>query len=99
MRSADLPRRIWALEIHLKDEVGKHASSAAHSMVGFVLIDPTGDMHPNSVLMTYLNLPKMIGEQHGALFVVHPAKTFKIAAYDLLPPFRAIHGHSKPVVA
>ncbi len=96
MRLADLPRRIWALEIHLKDEVGKHASSVARSMVGFILIDPTGDVHPNSVLMTYLNFPKMTGDQHGALFVACSATTFKIAALDLLPPFRAIHGHATP---
>jgi len=96
MRLVDLPRRVWGLEIHLKDEVGKHATEAARSMVGFILIDPTGDNHPNSVLMTYLNLPKLTEEPHGALVVTRLAKGFQIPQLDLVPPFRAIHGHAAP---
>jgi len=96
MRLADLPRRVWALEIHLKDEVGKHATEAARSMIGFILIDPTGDVHPNSVLVTYLNLPMVTDEQHGAMVVARPAKSFQIPPLGLLPPFRAIHGHAAP---
>jgi hypothetical protein len=84
---------VWALEIHLKSEVGKHAASAASSMVGFLLIDPTGDVHRNSVLMTYINLRKINGGVAWSLFV-KPRKFVKIPGHGFLPPFRTIHGHA-----
>ena len=96
MRLIDAPRRVWALEIHLKADVGKHATEAARSMVGFILIDPTGDVNPNSVLMTYLNIPQLTPAQHGALLVARHEKSFQIPPLELLPPFRAIHGHAIP---
>ena len=95
MRIWDLPRRLWALEIHMKNRVGKHATSAASSMVGFILIDPTGDVHLNSALMTYVNLPLVNGRDKGSLSV-KLKKSYQVPAHGFLPPFRKIHGHAKP---
>lgn len=55
LRMMDLPKRVWVLELHLKAIYGDHGKSNIPSLVGFVLIDPTGDTATNSILMFYLN--------------------------------------------
>ena len=55
LRTMDLPKRVWILELHLKDIYGAHGKSNTPSLVGFVLIDPTGDIVTNAVLMFYIN--------------------------------------------
>lgn len=55
LRMMDLPKRVWVLELHLKEIYGEHEKSNSSSLVGFVLIDPTGDTVTNSILMFYLN--------------------------------------------
>ena len=55
IRLMDLPKRVWVFELHLKDKYGEHGSGNINSLVGFILIDPTGDDTINSALMMYLN--------------------------------------------
>lgn len=55
LRTMDLPKRVWILELHLKSIYGTQGAANTPSLVGFVLIDPTGDTVTNSVLMLYLN--------------------------------------------
>lgn len=54
LRLMNLPKRVWVLELHLKDHYGAQ-ETVANSLVGFILIDPTGDDVSNSVLMVYQN--------------------------------------------
>lgn len=55
LRLMNLPKRVWVLELHLKSLYGAHGANSAKTLVGFVLIDPTGDNVTNSVLMLYQN--------------------------------------------
>lgn len=55
LRTMDLPKRVWVLELHLKENYGLHGTANTPTLVGFVLIDPTGDTVTNSILMLYLN--------------------------------------------
>ena len=55
LRNMDLPKRVWVLELHIKDIYGSHGKANAPSLIGFILIDPTGDIVTNAVLMFYIN--------------------------------------------
>jgi hypothetical protein len=69
LRLADLPRRVWVLELHAKELFGKHLSSGADSLVGFILLDSTGDDAASAMVMIYLNLPAFTDNVHGSLIV------------------------------
>ena len=55
LRTMDLPKRVWVFELHLKDIYGAHGKANTPGLIGFVLIDPTGDIVTNAVLMFYIN--------------------------------------------
>ncbi|PPC82986.1 MAG: hypothetical protein CTY38_05350 [Methylotenera sp.] len=55
LRLMNLPKRVWVLELHLSSLYANHGNGVVNSLVGFVLIDPTGDDVSNSVLMVYQN--------------------------------------------
>jgi len=55
LRLMNLPKRVWVLELHLTSLYANHGNGVVNTLVGFVLIDPTGDDVSNSVLMVYQN--------------------------------------------
>ncbi len=67
LRTADLPRRVWALEIHLSDRYGGHGSSSVESMVGLILLDSTSDAEEGSMLLNYLDYILLFGAEQSAL--------------------------------
>ena len=97
LRMADLPRRVWALEIHDKARYADHAKHEAVSLVGFVLLDPTGDDRSNTMLMSYLNLPIFSDLTEGVLLVSQDWQTILTAASEMLPPFWSIGRHAEPI--
>jgi hypothetical protein len=96
LRLGDLPRRVWVLELHLKNLYGAHAKGNTASLVGFILLDSTGDAAATAMLMVYLNLPAFTNNQHGSLIVAAEAewKAIQIGATDPTLPFRDLDGLS-----
>ncbi len=72
LRMRELPRRIWVLELHLK---AAYSHGKFKSLVGLILMDPTGDAVESSVMMTYFNLPTFTTEPTGVLSFFEPAMT------------------------
>jgi hypothetical protein len=90
LRLVNLPRRVWVMELHLKDRYGAHARQNTASLVGFILLDSTGDAAATAMLMIYLNLPAFTNNEFGSLVVSTEAewKAFQIGATDPVFPFR-----------
>lgn len=64
LRTQDLPRRVWVLEVHNRAQFGMSNSNIPQSsLVGLLLIDPTGDaLDANkNILLSFLNFPAFIG--------------------------------------
>lgn len=85
LRLADLPRRVWVLELHLKEGYGTHASLRAASLVGFILLDSTSDAASTAMLFIYLNFPAFSDTDKGSL-VVATADEWKAIQIDGTPP-------------
>jgi hypothetical protein len=96
LRLGDLPRRVWVLELHLKHLYGAHAQGNTASLVGFILLDSTGDAAATATLMVYLNLPAFTSNQHGSLIIAADAdwKAVQIAATPPVFPFRDLDDQS-----
>lgn len=90
LRLGDLPRRVWVLELHLTHLYGAHAQGNAASLVGFILLDSTGDAAATATLMVYLNLPAFTSNAHGSLIIASEAewKAVQISATPPVLPFR-----------
>ncbi|MDB5937401.1 MAG: hypothetical protein JWQ01_4745 [Massilia sp.] len=67
LRLMDLPKRVWVFEIHRADVYGASLVNTVPSLVGLILIDPTADVLPYSILLLHLNLPDIVGLPHGTL--------------------------------
>lgn len=68
LRLSDLPRRVWVFELHITAHYGAHGAGNTATLVGIVLIDPTGDVLDASVLLAHFNLPAIIaGIPQGVL--------------------------------
>ena len=68
LRMMDMPKRVWALEIHQAKEYGKHDHGDMQAtLVGLILVDPTADIIPMSTLLMHLNLPALFGLRCGVL--------------------------------
>lgn len=67
LRLADLPRRVWVFELHMDNAYGTNAAANAGTLVGMVLLDPTGDVLEGSVLVSYYNFPAITGGPQGVL--------------------------------
>ena len=67
LRLMDLPKRVWIFEIHSAANYAANLQNAVGSLVGLIFIDPTADVLPYSILMLHLNLPAIVGMQHGIL--------------------------------
>jgi hypothetical protein len=68
LRLNDLPRRVWVFELHTLSNYGSHGVASAATLVGIVLIDPTGDALDASVLLAHINLPAIVaGAPQGVL--------------------------------
>jgi hypothetical protein len=67
LRLMDLPKRVWMLEIHRASHYGNNVNGPTPSLVGIILIDPTADIPHYSFLMAHLNLPDLLGLQHGVI--------------------------------
>jgi hypothetical protein len=67
LRLMDLPKRVWVFEVHRADAYGASLLNVAPSLVGLILIDPTADVLPYSILLMHLNLPDIVGLPHGSL--------------------------------
>ena len=96
LRLGDLPRRVWAMEIHLRDEYANHAKEEARSVVGFYLLDSTGDDHTNTILMSFLNFPVFTELPTGVLLRSVDWDRVQTQECPLLPPFRPINQSAKP---
>lgn len=90
LRLDDLPRRVWVLELHLKERYGDHAKANAQSLVGFILLDSTGDAAVSAMLMIFLDLPAFTSHQNGSLIVASSAKwtAVQTTKCDAVQPFR-----------
>jgi len=95
LRLGDLPRRVWAMEIHFRDEYAKHAEEDARSVVGFYLLDSTGDDHTNTMLMSFLNFPIFTELPSGVLLRSASWDLIQTQECPLLPPFRSINQNAK----
>ena len=87
LRLGDLPKRVWMFELHLRDVYGQHAAGNAATLVGIVLLDPTGDAAASSVLLAYFNLPEISGEANGAMLVFESEKAAATATMEAGPIF------------
>lgn len=85
LRLADLPRRVWVLELHLKDCYGAHANEKASSLVGFILLDSTGDAASTAMLFIYLNFPAFSDTENGSL-IIATADEWKAVQIEATPP-------------
>ncbi len=90
LRLGDLPRRVWVLELHLGQLYGAHAQGNTASLVGFILLDSTGDAAATAMLMVYLNLPAFTSNTHGSLLIAteNELKAVQISATPPVLPFR-----------
>jgi hypothetical protein len=90
LRLQDLPRRVWVLELHLRDRYSDHGQKNAPSLVGFILLDSTGDDARSAMLMIFLNLPAFTPHQNGSLIVANPVKwaAVQTTKCDPVQPFR-----------
>ncbi|MBY4733808.1 hypothetical protein K6V90_25035 [Cupriavidus pauculus] len=88
LRLGDLPKRVWMFELHVRDNYGNHDAANTETLVGIVLLDPTGDAAASSVLLTYFNLQEIAGEAQGAMMVLEPRQSVAVATVEngpLLP--------------
>lgn len=67
LRVIDLPRRVWVFELHASAHYGTHGTANAATLVGIVLIDPTGDVLDASLLLAHFNFPAIFGAPQGVL--------------------------------
>lgn len=68
LRLMDLPKRLWAFEIHKLEQYANHGAAIQRSLIGLVLIDSTGDDIASSPLLVHLNLPELFAtETFGAI--------------------------------
>lgn len=90
LRLGDLPRRVWVLELHLKDNYGAHANEKSESLVGFILLDSTSDAASTAMLFIYLNFPAFSDTEKGSLIVATAEewKAIQIEATQPAVPFR-----------
>lgn len=77
LRMQDLPRRIWVLELHLKAVYPSHGKARVDSLVGLVLMDPTGDAASTSVLLMYFNFPTFTTLADGVMTYFDPVLVAK----------------------
>lgn len=91
LRMGDLPKRVWMLELHLRERYGQHGAGNAETLVGIVLLDPTGDAASSSLLLAYFNLPEIAGEAKGAMLVFESETGVSTATLERGPisPLRA----------
>lgn len=67
LRIGDLPKRVWVFEIHTEAGYGTHNTGPQATLVGLVLIDPTGDALDANILICHFNLPAIAGSPEGVL--------------------------------
>ncbi|WP_151448961.1 hypothetical protein [Lacisediminimonas profundi] len=68
LRVMDLPKRVWMLEVHQAANYGQqNGQNAPPTLVALLLIDPTADIPPMSMLLMHFNLPALVGLPHGVL--------------------------------
>ncbi|WP_155273462.1 hypothetical protein [Xanthomonas arboricola] len=71
LRTKDLPRRVWVLEVHKEANFGaSHSNAPQPTLIGLFLIDPTGDaLDANkNILLSFLNFPAIAGVGFGVVF-------------------------------
>lgn len=89
VRSRDLPRRVWVLEVHLKEHFGDAGEPA--SLVGLVFIDPTADaLDIDSHIMTYFNFPAIAGIGAGAIFHDSPVVGSQTTVHGPIRPMERV---------
>ncbi|HEX7888504.1 MAG TPA: hypothetical protein VF522_04015 [Ramlibacter sp.] len=68
LRLMELPKRLWAFELHLASRYPQHGHAIQNSLIGLVLIDSTGDDVASSPLLMHMNLPELFPQlQSGAI--------------------------------
>ncbi len=70
LRTQDLPRRVWVLEVHEEAQFGaSHSKVVQPTLVGLLLIDPTGDaLDANkNILLSFLNFPVVANAGFGVM--------------------------------
>jgi hypothetical protein len=94
LRLADLPRRVWVMELHLKQQYRLHGSSNAESLVGFIALDCTGDDAATAMVMIYVNLPAFTDNEHGSLIIAGEPewKAIQTEATSPAAPFQNYEG-------
>jgi hypothetical protein len=75
LRTGDLPKRVWVFEIHTEVAYGAHNTGAQDTLVGLVLIDPTGDALDANILMFQFNFPAIAGSPEGVMVTYEPTLT------------------------
>lgn len=85
LRISDLPRRVWVFELHASGHYGSHGAGDSATLVGIILIDPTGDVLDASVLLAHFNLPAILGAPQGVLLKFDSPTPTAIQTSDLGP--------------
>lgn len=75
LRTGDLPKRVWVFEVHTEVSYGAHDSGPQDTLVGLVLIDPTGDALDANILMFQFNFPAIAGSPEGVMVTYEPTLT------------------------
>lgn len=83
-------KRLWSCGPPAKG-YGQHGAGNAETLVGIVLLDPTGDAASSSLLLAYFNLPEIAGEAKGAMLVFESETGVSTATLERGPisPLRA----------
>jgi hypothetical protein len=89
VRTQDLPRRVWALEVH-KQAYFSHPATPA-SLVGLVFIDPTSDaLDVDAHIMTYLNFTAVAGIGAGTIFHGNPVVGSQTTVHGPIVPMERV---------
>jgi hypothetical protein len=75
LRTGDLPKRVWVFEVHTEVGYGQHHTGNQETLVGVVLIDPTGDALDANILMFQFNFPAIAGSPDGVMVTFDPVPT------------------------
>jgi hypothetical protein len=84
LRTGDLPKRVWVFEVHTEANYGLHGTANQATLVGLVLIDPTGDALDANILMFQFNFPAIAGSPEGVMVTYDPTLT-AVQTKDLGP--------------
>jgi hypothetical protein len=90
LRKHDLPRRVWVFEIHQKINFGAHQIAPQNTLVGLVLIDPTGDAldADTNNIMTYFNFPIIAGVGDGTITYGDPTIGIQTSLHGAVQPLQ-----------